>query len=223
MPINKAYRGAGDCPEIIPVFPLAGALLLPRGQLPLNIFEPRYMTMIDDALKSHRVIGMIQPDAEDDGTDATPAIYGVGCAGRITQIAETGDGRYVLQLTGISRFRVVSELGAMTPYRQLQVDYEPFKIDFEARAGEDQVDRPQLIKALRDFAKVNEMRIDWKSVNEAPNEALVNALAMMSPFGPREKQALLEAYDLKTRAEVMVAITQIELARSGNDPDTTLQ
>jgi Lon protease-like protein len=223
MPINKAYRGPEDCPQIIPVFPLAGALLLPRGQLPLNIFEPRYMAMIDDALKSHRIIGMIQPDADAEGSATVPELYRVGCAGRITQIAETGDGRYILQLTGISRFRVVEELVATTPYRQVQADFSPYLVDFEARAGEDEVDRAALLKALRDFAKVNELRIDWRSVNEAPNEALVNALAMMSPFGPREKQALLEAPDLRTRAEVMVAITQIEMARSGNDPDTTLQ
>ncbi|MGL4727166.1 MAG: LON peptidase substrate-binding domain-containing protein, partial [Bosea sp. (in: a-proteobacteria)] len=217
MPMNKAYSGPGDCPEVIPVFPLAGALLLPRGQLPLNVFEPRYMAMIDDALKTHRVIGMIQPDSEDEGASTVPALYTVGCAGRITQVAETGDGRYVLQLTGISRFRVLRELGTSTPYRQVHADYAPYLIDFEARAGEDEVNRQGLIKALRDFAKVNDMRIDWKSVNDAPNEALVNALAMMSPFGPREKQALLEAHDLKTRTEVMIAITQIELARSGND------
>jgi Lon protease-like protein len=223
MPINKAYRGPDDCPAIIPVFPLAGALLLPRGQLPLNIFEPRYMTMIDDALKGHRMIGMVQPDDDEGGEVSVPTLYRVGCAGRITQIAETGDGRYLLQLTGVSRFRIGEELTVTTPYRQVVADFSPYAIDFEARAGEDEVDRPGLVKALRDFAKVNELRIDWKSVNEAPNEALVNALAMMSPFGSREKQALLEAADLKTRAEVMVAITQIELARSGNDPDTTLQ
>jgi Lon protease-like protein len=166
---------------------------------------------------------MVQPDDDDAGESTVPTLYRVGCAGRITQLAETGDGRYLLQLTGISRFRLSEELSVTTPYRQVVADFAPYAVDFEARAGEDEVDRAGLVKALRDFAKVNELRIDWKSVNEAPNEALVNALAMMSPFGSREKQALLEAPDLRTRAEVMVAITQIELARSGNDPDTTLQ
>ncbi len=222
MPINRPYLGPGECPETIPLFPLAGALLLPRGQLPLNIFEPRYMAMIDAALAGHRLIGMIQPDAEKESAPV-PSLYGVGCVGRITQIAETGDGRYHLQLTGVSRFRLVEELSVTTPFRQARVDYAPFAIDFEARAGEEAVDRAGLIAALRSFARANELRIDWKSVNEAPNEALVNALAMMSPFGPREKQALLEAMTLKERAEVMVAITEIELARTGNDPDTTLQ
>jgi uncharacterized protein len=223
MAINTVYRGPQDCPPLVPLFPLSGALLLPRGQLPLNIFEPRYLAMFDDALKSHRVIGIIQPDAEEPDSGPAPALYRTGCIGRITQFSESGDGRYLLTLTGVSRFRVEQELPATTPYRQAVVTYEPYLVDFTARAGEDQVDRAGLIKTLRDFAKVHELKIDWKSVNDAPNEALVNALAMMSPFGPREKQALLEAQDLKSRSEVLVAITQIELARSGDDPDTTLQ
>jgi uncharacterized protein len=223
MAINTVYRGPQDCPALIPLFPLSGALLLPRGQLPLNIFEPRYLAMFDDALKTHRLIGIIQPDADEADAGTSPAIYSTGCIGRITQFSETGDGRYLMTLTGVCRFRIEQELAATTPYRQALVTYEPFAIDFKARAGEDEVDRPGLIKTLRDFAKVHELKIDWKSVHDAPNEALVNALAMMSPFGPREKQALLEAHDLKARTEVLVAITQIELAQSGNDPDTTLQ
>jgi uncharacterized protein len=223
MTINAVYRGPQDCPAFVPLFPLGGALLLPRGQLPLNIFEPRYLAMFDDALKSHRLIGIIQPDADEADGSATPALYGTGCIGRITQFSETGDGRYLLTLTGVCRFRIEQELAVTTPYRQALVSYEPYLIDFTARAGEDEVDRVGLIKTLRDFAKVHELKIDWRSVNDAPNDALVNALAMMSPFGPREKQALLEAHDLKARTEVLVAITQIELARSGNDPDTTLQ
>ena len=210
-------------PETLPIFPLSGVLLLPGGKLPLNIFEPRYLAMIDDALRTHRVIGMIQPEPENGRQAQVPALLQIGCIGRITQFAETGDDRYVITLTGISRFRLEEELSVTTPYRQGRVSYSDFAVDFEARAGEGEVDRTGLLKALRSFAKANELKIDWRGVNEAPNEALVNALSMMCPFGPREKQALLEAPSLKSRAEVLVAITEIELARGGSDPDTTLQ
>ncbi len=146
---------------------------------------------------------------------SVPKLHSIGCAGRITQFAETGDGRYLVTLTGIARFRVVDELPAVTPYRQCRVDFGPFSRDFEARAGEDQVDRDGVIRTLKLFVEANELRIDWKGIREASNEALVNALSMMSPFEPREKQALLEAPDLKTRAEILIAITEMELARGG--------
>lgn len=223
MGMNAVYTGPDDCPALIPVFPLGGALLLPRGQMPLNVFEPRYIAMIDDAIRTHRVIGIIQPEPENGLQSATPALLQVGCLGRITQFAETGDERYILTLTGISRFRIAEELPVTTPYRQCRVTFDDFILDFTARAGEEEVDRNGLLKALRAFAKASDLKIDWKGVNEAPNEALVNALSMMCPFGPREKQALLEARSLKERAEVLVAITEIELARNGGDPETTLQ
>lgn len=223
MGMNAVYHGPEDCPAVIPLFPLAGALLLPRGQMPLNIFEPRYLAMVDDALRTHRVVGMIQPEPENGRQAQVPALLQVGCLGRITQFAETGDERYILTLTGIARFRLEEELSVTTPYRQARVGYDEFEVDFHARAGEEEVDRAGLLRALKDFARANELKIDWKGVNEAPNEALVNALSMMCPFGPREKQALLEATSLKSRAEVLVAITEIELARGGSDPDTTLQ
>jgi Lon protease-like protein len=220
MSINRPYAGAGELPGTIPIFPLAGALLLPRGEMPLNIFEPRYLALVDDALKGHRLIGMIQPlpDAAEGAT--APPLFTVGCLGRITQFAESGDGRVFVALTGVARFRVRSEVLAMTPYRQCAVDYEPFASDFVPRAGEDEVDRKAVIAALRLFAKSTNQEVDWKSINQAPNEALVNALSIMSPFGPKEKQALLEAGDLKTRADVLVAITEIELARGGADGST---
>src|SRR5215472_13703742 len=138
MPMNAAYHNPGDLAAVIPVFPLPGALLLPRGQMPLNIFEPRYVAMIDDSLRAgHRLIGMIQPDAAHPGPESKPNLYRIGCVGRITQIAETGDGRYLLQLTGIARFRVEEELSVRTPYRQCRVSYAPFVDDFTARKGED--------------------------------------------------------------------------------------
>ena len=215
MAMNKPYSAPEEVPDVIAVFPLTGALLLPRGELPLNIFEPRYLAMIDDAMKSHRVIGMIQPEENASHQDI-PSLLAIGCAGRITQIAETGDGRYHLTLTGISRFRIVEEIAAMTPYRQCRIDFSPFHTDFTPRVGENAVDRESVLRTLRDFAEVNQLQIDWTSIHEAPNEALVNALSMMSPYGPKEKQALLEAPDLKARAEVLVAITEIELARGKN-------
>ena len=222
MSMNAVYRGPADCPHVIPVFPLSGALLLPRGQMPLNIFEPRYVVMIDDALRAERVIGMIQPDPEGDFAEDAPKLYSVGCAGRITQFAETGDGRYLITLVGIARFRVDEELAAATPYRKCRVSYEPFTADFLARAGEDEVDRPGVLRALRDFVDANNLHVDWRGIEQAPNEALVNALCMMSPFGPREKQALLEAPDLKTRAEALIAITEMEIA-GGESSEPTLQ
>jgi Lon protease-like protein len=221
MTINHPYRTPDELPASFPVFPLAKALLLPRGQLPLNIFEPRYIAMVDDAMKGSRIIGMIQPDPDSADLDET-RLCAVGCAGRITQLAETGDGRYMLTLTGVARFKVVEEIAATTPYRQCQADFTPFLVDFSPRAGEEEVDRDGVLRTLREFAETNNLQIDWSSVHEAPNEALVNALSMMSPFGAKEKQALLEATDLKVRADVLVAITEVELAR-GKSATTTLQ
>ena len=223
MPMNAVYRGPGDLPAAVPVFPLAGALLLPRGQMPLNIFEPRYLAMVDDALADRRrLIGMVQPDAHS-ASDAKPKLYGVGCVGRITQLAESGDGRYLLELTGVCRFRIEEELSVLTPYRQCRVSYAPYADDFVARKGEEAVDRKALLEALAAFLKANKLKADWEGIENAPNEALVNALAMMSPYGAAEKQAMLEAPDLKTRAEILVAITEIEIAKGKSDTDTPLQ
>jgi len=225
MPINAEYRGPSELPELIAVFPLPGALLLPRGQMPLNIFEPRYLAMIDDAFRDgHRIIGMIQPDVvHSQKPEDNPKLFRVGCAGRITQLAETGDGRYVLELTGISRFKVVEELTVLTPYRQCKVDFFSFADDFTARKGEDAVNREALLEVLTDFLKANNLKVDWEGVETAPNEALVNALAMMSPYGPAEKQAMLEAPDLKTRAEILVAVTEMDLAKKRTSGDPPLQ
>ena len=210
-------------PGVIPVFPLPGALLLPRGQMPLNMFEPRYLAMVDDALRDgHRLIGMIQPDAANASSDK-PSLYKIGCVGRITQLAESGDGRYLIELTGVARFRIEEELKVATPYRQCRVTYAPFADDFIARKGENAVDRTALLAALTDFLKANDLKADWEGIERAPNEALVNALSMMSPYGTAEKQALLEAPDLKTRAEVLVAITEIELAKKNTEGEPQLQ
>src|SRR6266550_2061493 len=222
MPINAEYRGPSDLPEVIPVFPLPGALLLPRGQMPLNIFEQRYLAMVDDTFRDgHRLIGMIQPDVTHSHSEERPALFRVGCVGRITQLAESGDGRYILELTGVARFKVVEEMTVLTAYRQCKVDYFPFIVDFTARKGEDEVNREALLSVLTDFLQANNLKVDWEGVESAPNEALVNALAMMSPYGPAEKQAMLEAPDLKTRAEILIAVTEMDLAKkrtSGHPP-----
>jgi Lon protease-like protein len=224
MPMNAVYRSSADLPEVIPVFPLAGALLLPRGQLPLNIFEPRYLAMVDDSLRDgHRLIGMIQPDPTHPGPEDRPNLFRVGCVGRITQLAETGDGRYLMQLTGIARFQVEQELAVATAYRQCRVSYVPFADDFVARKGEEAVDREALLESLSAFLKANNLKTDWDGIQNAPNEALVNALAMMSPYGAAEKQALLEAPDLKRRAEILIAVTEIELAKKTAGGETPLQ
>jgi hypothetical protein len=170
------------------------------------------------------MIGMIQPNpAHPGGDQAKPNLFRIGCLGRITQFAESGDGRYLIQLTGIARFRVEEELPVATLYRQCRVTYQPYVDDFIARKGEDEVDRKAVLRALTGFLKANNLKADWEGIENAPNEALVNALAMMSPYDVAEKQAMLEAPDLKTRAEVLVAVTEIELAKSKTPGETSLQ
>lgn len=223
MASNVVYRGPADLPDTIPVFPLPGALLLPRGQLPLNIFEPRYLAMVDDALRTSRVIGMIQPDEAKPASALRPPLYEIGCAGRITQLQETGDGRYLIALTGIARFRVREEAVVTTPYRQCRVDYADFADDFVPDSGGEAVDRDALLRTLAAYLEANRMEADWSGIREAPIEALVNGLSMMSPYGPKEKQALLEAPDLKSRAELLIAVTEFALAEKGGGGDKPLQ
>jgi Lon protease-like protein len=213
---NVTYRSENDLPETVAVFPLTGALLLPGGQMPLNIFEPRYLALIDGAMAGERVIGMIQPRL-DGGLQASgePELCAVGCLGRITSLTETGDGRYLLNLQGIARFRVIEELETDEPFRLCRI--KPFASDLESGEGEEEVDRDALLKAFRSYLQSNQLEADWDSVSKASNETLVNALSMMSPYGAAEKQALLEAPDLKTRAETLVAITEIALVREGSD------
>ncbi len=223
MPFNVTYMDVSDFPDILPIFPLPNALLLPRGQMPLNVFEPRYVSMIDDALRGgSRLIGMIQPQPDQPRKIKLPKLFDVGCIGRITQFAETGEGRYLLTLTGVIRFKIVAEVPSITPYRQVKIDVSDYLIDLEPRAGEEAVDRDALLTTLRKFSKANDISIDWDGVKEAPNEALVNALSMMSPYGVKEKQALLEAQDLHARAEMLIAITEFELARQ-SDGEITVQ
>jgi Lon protease-like protein len=222
MALNRPYEHLGELPATLPIFPLSGALLLPRGQMPLNIFEPRYLQMFEDVLRGHRLIGMVQPNELTGPIQNEPAVHAVGCAGRITQFAESGDGRLLITLTGICRFRISNELTTTTPYRQCAVNFDDFAADLDARSGENEVDRESVVRMLRAFSESNRVKLDWSEIEKAPNEALVNALAMMSPFGTVEKQALLEAETLKARAEVLVALAEIEFVRSSGT-STSLQ
>ncbi len=217
MASRKKGEARNELPEVIPVFPLSGALLLPRGHMPLNIFEPRYLALVDAALASDRIIGMIQPQEEDASGDLQPPLRSVGCAGRITSFAETDDGRYLITLTGLVRFHVVDEVASDQPFRLCRVTGEPFAGDYSVN-GEADVDRRALLDAFRAYLEAHELEADWDSVNDASNESLVNAIAMIAPYGPAEKQALLEAPDLKTRAETLVALTEISLSQDGYGP-----
>jgi len=219
---NAHYRLAKDLPSTIPIFPLEGALLLPGGRMPLNIFEPRYLQMVDEAVAGSRLIGVIQPRL--DGAlreDGEPELCNVGCAGRIIAFSETGDGRYLISLQGVFRFRIAHELTVKTPFRQAKP--APFIADLDDDPAANEIDRPALLKAFRAYLQANDLEADWESVSRAENAMLVNALSMMAPYGPAEKQALLEAADLKTRAETLIAITEMALARENEDFGSSLQ
>jgi len=208
-------------PSVIPVFPLAGALLLPRGRLPLNIFEPRYLAMIDDAMRHHRVIGMVQPAGPD---QKHPPLYPVGCVGRLTSWSETGDGRLMITLTGLIRFRVDAELKTTTPYRQVEAGFEPFAADLQESNDEACVDRKRLGASLKSYLKLRNLEADWSSIERAPGEVLINSLAMICPFDIAEKQALLEAPCLAERAQLLTALIEMAAAGSGNaEGGATLQ
>lgn len=198
-------------PDVIPLFPLEGALLLPGGQLPLNIFEPRYLRMVDDALGGSRLIGMIQPRAGEDS-----ALYDVGCAGRITSFSETGDGRYQITLTGVHRFRLTGEAAGDAPYRIGVADWGAFDIDGHRDLSDENVDRDELLDLMQDYLETEGLKTDWDAASQAPVDALVASLAMGCPFGPSEKQALLEAMTTQDRAECLMALMEMSGAE---EPD----
>jgi uncharacterized protein len=213
MKFLKDYNRPADLPQKLPVFPLPGALLLPRADLPLNIFEPRYLEMVSDALSGERMIGIIQPK-DDSDTAERPELMKVGCAGRITSYAETPDGRMLVTLTGVSRFSIKSELTVETAYRQVMANFKPFAIDLVMDLGANEVNRPALLTAFKDYLTANNMSADWSEINAASTEVLVNTLSLLAPYPASEKQALLEAPDLKTRADVLVALTEMALSKS---------
>lgn len=223
-----AYRTASDLPDIVPVFPLPGALLLPRSQLPLHIFEPRYLAMVDDALASHRIIGMIQPIGIDDeaglaGVPEPVALYSVGCAGRITAFAETGDGRMMITLDGVVRYALVAELAGPRPYRMAQVDFEPYRADLEPPSAAGAVDRDGLLAALGRYLAARSMSFDWARVRALDTATLVDTMAMACPFPAVEKQALLEAADTAERARLLAALAEMTAAEPGGSDRGRLQ
>lgn len=207
------YRKIADLPGTLAVFPLPGAVLFPRWQLPLNIFEPRYLNMIDDAMRGSRLIGMVQATG---GPRDKPELARIGCAGRITTYSETEDGRYLITLSGIARFRIAAELNAATPYRQVAPDWAQFAGDLAAAPASALPSRDVLISSFRAYVAANQMQADWSAVEDAPLETLVNALASGCPFSVAEKQALLEAPDLAARAETLIALLMIDGA--GSEP-----
>lgn len=202
-------------PTVVPIFPLSGALLLPRGRLPLNIFEPRYLAMTRDALMTEwRLIGMIQPtDPADEGGEQID-VYGTGCAGRIISFQETPDGRYLMTLAGMCRFDVVEELPLKDGYRRVVANFGPYAADM-APSPEAVVDRESLLEVLRDYLDHKGISADWDSIESTPDEQLVIALAMMCPFAPSEKQALLQAPDLAERSSMMITLLEMALREDG--------
>ncbi len=203
-------------PPVLPIFPLPGALLLPGGQLPLNIFEPRYVAMVRDALAGERLIGMIQPNEEARDIGAAK-VYGTGCAGRITAFSETEDGRYVITLTGLIRFDVARELPPLNEYRRVVPDFARFRRDLEEDTGE--VDRQGFLAVLNGYLEATGIEGNWEAIEDAETESLVTSLAMMCPFGPPEKQALLEALTLPERIETMSTIMEMAMrAPAGDTP-----
>ncbi|WP_018148740.1 LON peptidase substrate-binding domain-containing protein [Henriciella marina] len=212
---RHGYRKVEDLPETIPVFPLSGALLFPRWSLPLNIFEPRYLNMIDDAMSGSRLIGMIQPATQD---KVHPKLAGVGCVGRLTSYSETEDGRYLISLTGICRFSVRSELDVRTPYRQVSADWSAFAEDLQEPDLSGLPDRERLASALRKYVATHSMEVDWDAVETAPIETLVHALAAGCPFAAMEKQALLEAETVSARCRALIAL--LDMDTSGDDSST---
>ena len=230
---NQTYNNASELPDSIGLFALEGALLLPGGNMPLNIFENRYHSLINDALAGNRLLGIVQPQFDEARIEAAkqdnkqqnqdaPPLCDIGCLGRITAIRETGDGRYLVNISGICRFRIEREIELENEYRTVVISSyaEDLIVHKDADAN---VNRDELLATLKAFLDANELEADWEDVKGATTETLVNSLAMMSPYGPAEKQALLEANDLKTRAETLVAITEIALARESGEQGSVLQ
>ncbi|MEC9414877.1 MAG: LON peptidase substrate-binding domain-containing protein [Pseudomonadota bacterium] len=201
------YNKVEDMPNKISIFPLNGALLLPRSQLPLNIFEPRYLEMIDNSISSDRVIGMIQTQESDDNR-----LYSIGCVGRITSFTELPDSRLIITLNGICRYKVIEELDALTPYRQVKVSYDDFENDLISGFNQANADRDKLLVVLKKYLEKNNLQMDWDAIKSSPTETLVNSLCTLSPYSSEEKQALLEAENIQKRNELLIAMTEMALS-----------
>ena len=213
---------AADLPEVISLFPLPGALLLPRSRLPLHIFEPRYLAMLEDCMKTReRLIGMIQPRAVPGGGEAR--LHAIGCAGRLTAFSETEDGRYMITLTGVSRFRLIDEIEGFAPYRRARIAWEGFERDLGGAEADPGLDRARFMDLLSRYFTAVQLSTDWGSLKEAEDELLVNALSMLCPFPPEERQALLEAPSLDTRRETLVTLMEFALRDQGGGSGSEMQ
>ena len=205
-----------DLPRSIPLFPLPGALLLPRARLPLHIFEPRYLAMIEDVLKTpHRLMGMVQTRVLPGNREADSKLQTIGCAGRLTAFSETEDGRYMVTLSGVSRFRISREVEGFTPYIRADVTWDGFERDLGAVEHDDNFDRDRFLAILGRYFEAEELKTDWESLQEAEDELLINSLSMLCPFEPEDKQALLEAPSLTTRRETLVTLLEFAMRSSG--------
>ena len=201
------YNTVSDLPLKITVFPLSGAILLPRTQLPLNIFEPRYLEMIDNVISNNRLIGMIQSKPSEENE-----FFLIGCMGRITSFSELTNNRFLITLTGICRFKILQELEVLTPYRQFKILCDDFRDDLIKGKGEDEADRERLLEVLKKYLEKNNLQADWEAINNSSTELLINSLCILSPYSPEEKQALLEAETLKKRNEILIAMTEMTLS-----------
>jgi Lon protease-like protein len=213
--VNWLHPEADDLPAEFPIFPLGGALLLPRGRLPLNVFEPRYLAMVEDSLANGRMFGMMQPNDHAPRAETGPSLYRIGCLGRISHFSETEDGRFLVTLTGVSRFVVERELPMRRGYRRVAADFSPFAHDLKVpRAG--RINRPELIGALRPYFKVNGIDANWDAIDSMPDPMLVVTLAMLCPFDTAEKQALLEAPTETDRAADLLALLRMAVHEAGS-------
>jgi uncharacterized protein len=224
VPITDRYRSLSDLPARLPVFPLQGCILLPRSNLPLNIFEPRYLAMIDDVIAGNRIVGIVQPLGANEESPPSKGhpLRQTGCAGRLSAFSETEDGRVLITLTGICRFDIAGEVATSKPYRICDTDFRPYEKDLVRGHGQNAVDWPRFLQVLKSYLEARNLTADWDSIQRSPAELLINTLSMISPYGPEEKQALLEARDLKARSEVLMALAEMEIAAPDSGSGSSL-
>jgi Lon protease-like protein len=222
--LAERYRGPSDLPQPIAVFPLRRSILLPRVSLPLQVFEPRYLAMIDDVMAGSRLVVIVQPAGGEGESPPGKSVElrRVGCVGRITAYQEFDDGRLAVSLSGIARCALADEVGTDRPYRLWNLSFDRYPADFRP-ADEASVDREGLLSALKRYLEVHQMRVDWTVISNASNEWLVNSLSLAAPYGPEEKQALIEAPDLKARADLLVALAEMDLAAGTSGTSSALQ
>jgi|TARA_B110000438_G_scaffold299985_1_gene351321 Lon protease-like protein len=209
-----------ELPEIIPIFPLDKCVLLPKAILPLNIFEPKYLQMIEDAMKSGKYIGIIQPSISKEENNDTEK---VGCLGKISTYVENDDGTLIVKLTGICRFNILEKLKSNKKYKQMKVSYQLFKGDLQMNDPIKSVDRDKLLNVISDYLNVNDLTTDWSIITDTDTEILINAFAMLSPFSSKEKQALLEATNIENRSEILIALSEISIASRNNKKNNFMQ